>query len=440
MESGLPLLELFILLALILLNGFFSMSEMALVSSRKNRLQAEADEGKGSYRKALHAAKNPSRYLSTIQVGITLIGTFSGAFGGATVAGSLAAFLAGFPVLAPYADAAAMLIVVAAITFFSIVLGELVPKQLALSRPEKVAAFTVPVLDVCAMIFKPVVTLLSRTTALVLKMVRAERHDEPAVTEEEIRILLEEGEKNGIVAQSERSMVEGVFYLGDRPVQTFMRHRSELTWLDLDVTETELRALLKSKRNLRFFPVWRTGPDDIVGIVSARDILETMASGEYRGIKSLARKPLYVPGTMPALRALEVFKREKVDMLFILDEYGGAEGTLTLEDLVEEIVGVLSSRTVEAEEIVKREDGSYLMGGFVNVDDFFELFELGKAAPEHKAYHTLAGLILNELGFIPKTGEAFTWNGFRFEVVDMDGNRIDKVLVVPPKAESLPID
>lgn len=434
MEDGIALIDIAILFALILLNGFFSMSEMALVSARKTRLQSGAQEGKRSYQRALQAAQEPSRFLSTIQVGISLIGTFAGAFGGATVADALSSTLARIPAMAPYADAVSIFVVVLAITFFSIVLGELVPKQIALTRPEAIAGFTVPVLDVLSRIFRPVVGLLSRTTALVLKLLGADKSADPAITEDEIRVILDEGEKVGVVERDERTMVEGIFYLGDRPVETFMRHRSELTWLDLNADADEARRALRQRADIRSFPVCKEGPDDIVGVVSARELLDALLDGDYRGLKPLIRKPAYAPGTMPALRAFQVFKREKADTLLILDEYGGLEGALTLEDLVSEIIGELSVKEADAEEIVKREDGSYLMGGLVNADDFFELFHLERSVGEHREYHTLAGFLLDTLGSIPRTGERLEWKGFRFEIVDMDGNRIDKVLVTPPGA------
>lgn len=429
-----PIREILILLLLVLLNGFFSMSEMSIVSSRKARLRAKAEAGRKSYRRALHAAENPSRYLSTIQIGITLIGTLAGAFGGATIAHPLANALSAWPPLVPYAQGIAVAIVVLSITFLSIVLGELVPKQIALSAPEAVAATVVPVLEIIARIFRPVVSFLSRATVLMLKLIRIPEHPDHAISEEEIRIVLMEGEKSGVVEEQERSMVEGVFYLGDRPVETFMTHRSDVTWLDVNAGSDEARAAALSARGQAHFPVATGGLDEVVGVVSAQEILAALIEKKWNGLRTLFKKPVFVPGTMSALKAFEAFKRGGTELLLVMDEYGGLAGTLSIRNLVEEIVGELSTRDTDNEEIVKREDGSYLVGGFVNVDEFAELFSIARLIPEHREYHTLAGFVLEIAGAIPKTGEVFDWEGFKFEIVDMDGNRIDKVIVKPPVA------
>lgn len=436
MDDGPAYISFFVLLSLILLNGFFSMSEMAIVSSRKARLKAKAEEGRVGYRRALHAAETPARYLSTIQIGITLIGILSGAFGGTTFARPLGKVLSTLPVVGRYSEALALGTVVLTITVLSIVLGELTPKQFALSRPERIAAFAVPILEVIAFAFRPVVSFLSRATSFILKILRVTGSSDQAITEEEIRGALMEGERHGIVEKSERSMVEGVFYLGDRPVETFMTHRSDLTWIEQDADPDTVRAAVLSAPDQTTFPVAAEDVDDVIGVVSAREVLAAFLEGTYAGLKPLIRKPAFVPSTMSALKAFEIFRLDGSETLLVIDEYGGLAGSISVRDLVEEIVGELSAPGAEDEEIVKREDGSYLLGGLLNVDEFTELFGLEKAIPEHREYHTLAGLILDVLGVIPRTGETFSWNGFRFEIVDMDGNRIDKVLVVPPKPES----
>ena len=433
MENGFPYLGLIVLSGLILLNGFFSMSEMAIVSSRKARLKIKADEGKKSYRKALEAAESPARFLSTIQIGITLIGILSGAFGGATFATPLAALLSRVPFIKPYAEGVALFTVVLSITVLSIVLGELTPKQFALSNPERIAAFSVPILEKLALVFSPIVAALSHMTAGVLKTLGIAETSNQIITEEEIRGAILEGERHGVVEEKERRMVDGVFYLGDRPVETFMIHRSELQWIQENGgVEEAKRVALEAKRQT-VIPVIRDGPDDIVGVVNVLELLAAVVHGPWDGLAPLTKKACFVPSSMSSLKVFEVFKREGVDMLLVLDEYGGLAGALSLRDLIEEIVGELSAPTSDMEEIVKREDGSYLMGGLVNVDDFVELFSLQKDLREHREYHTLAGFVLDALGVIPKTGETFVWNGFRFEILDMDGNRIDKVLVYPPK-------
>jgi putative hemolysin len=435
-----PFIEIAFIFGLILLNGFFSMSEMAIVSARKARLKAKAEAGKKSYAAALDAAERPARFLSTIQIGITLIGTLAGAFGGATIARPLAAAFAGLPPIAPYAEALSVGLVVLTITVLSIVLGELVPKQLALARPEGVAAAVVPILNVISLVFRPLVSILSKTTNLILKLFRVSEADDRTITEEEIRITLLEGERTGIVAEQERSMVEGVFYLGDRPVETFMTHRSDLVWLEAAAGADEVRALVTAHPGLTWIPVAVEGPDDIVGVVSARDVLAALVDGGWKGLAPLLRTPCFIPGTMSALKAFAAFKRGNTQLLLVIDEYGGLAGALGLSDLVEEIVGVLAAPDGDGEEIVARADGSYLVGGLVNIDDFADLFGIVRLLPEQREYHTLAGFILETTGSIPRTGEVFVWEGFRFEIVDMDGNRIDKVIVTPPAPPAEPSD
>ncbi|OHE67847.1 MAG: hypothetical protein A2413_05915 [Treponema sp. RIFOXYC1_FULL_61_9] len=427
-----PVIEILVLFFLVLLNGFFSMSEMSIVSSRKARLRAKADEGRKAYRRALDAAENPTRYLSTIQIGITLIGILSGAFGGATIARTLSASIAAVPLLAPWAEGLAVAIVVISITFLSIVVGELVPKQIALSKPEAIAAAVVPLLSVLSRVFSPIVGFLSRATNLVLKLFRIPTGQDHAITEEEIHIALSEGERYGIVEKKERSMVEGVFYLGDRPVETFMMHRSELVWLEADASADETKAAVLSARHQAFFPIAKGGLDNVVGVASIRDVLAAFVDGSWRNVADLAKKPCFVPSTMSSLKAFESFKRSGSEFILVLDEYGGLAGAISIRDLIEEIVGELSTPDADSEEIIKREDGSYLIGGLVNADEFAELFDIVRLLPEKREYHTVAGFILAMAGSIPRTGDVYEWEGYRFEIVDMDGNRIDKIIVQPP--------
>ncbi len=430
-----PLREFLVLLGLILVNGFFSLSEMSIVSSRKARLKAQAAAGKRSYRKALAAAERPARFLSTIQIAITLIGILAGAFGGATLSEPLGRLLAGAPLLAPYADALSVGIVVLGITFFSIVLGELVPKQAALANPEATAAAVVPVLELFAVLFKPAVIFLSRSTGAVLKLLRIREAAGHSITEEELRMALMEGEKSGIVQKQERSMVEGVFYLGDRPVETFMAHRSELLWLDLGAGPEAAKDAAIGSKHQTFFPVADGGLDEVVGIVSAVDILSALLEKRWKGLRAIMKKPCFVPGTMSALKAFEAFKRTGDHYLLVMDEYGGLAGALSIRDLIEEIVGELSTPDRDSEDIIKREDGSYLVGGMVNIDEIAEVLALKHLLGSHHEYHTLAGFILELAGAIPRTGETYERGGFRFEIVDMDGNRIDKVIIRGPAAD-----
>lgn len=426
-----------ILLLLFTLNGFFSMGEMAVVSSRRARLKAKADEGKKSYLRALRTSEDPSSFLSGIQIWITLIGTLSGAFGGATIAQNIARLVAQVPLLAPYAPTIGLAVVVIAITFVSIIVGELVPKRIALSSPETIAAATVGPIRVMAAVFRPLEKFLSAVSSLLMRLLGVKRDGGPSVTEEEIRIMIQEGTQSGAVGKKERDMVEGVFYLGDRRVSAFVTHRSEVAWLEAsDGPETVKRKILDHPE-LNEFPVCRGGLDDPIGMVGARDALMAFIEGRYEGLRALMRKPVFIPESMTALKAFEAFKSNGVQTLLVLDEYGGMHGLLTQRDLVQEIVGELSLPGRQAEpEIVEREDGSYLADGMMNVDSFREFFSLERLLPESRGYHTLAGFILELHGAIPRTGEILEWEGFRFEIVDMDLNRIDKILVRTPIQEA----
>lgn len=428
-----PSWELPLILALILVNGFFSLSEMSLVSSRRSKLKARAEGGKKAWRRVLAANEEPSRFLSTIQTGITLIGTLAGAFGGARLAEPLARGLSTLPGLESYAAFLSMAIVVSGITFLSIVLGELVPKQLALSNPEKIAKLVIPVLDIFAFLFKPVVWILSGSSNAILAILGVKRQSNEAVSEEEIHMALKEAEHSGIVQKNERDMLEGVFYLGDRPVEAFMTHRAEIVYLDMDADEQAIRAILKEYPRIDIFPVVKDDNiDNVSGTVQARVLLEALLAGETISLKLLCHKAVFVPGTMSALKAFEVFGKNDHNLLMILDEYGGLAGTLSVSDLIEEITGDFSREENEDEMLVRREDGSWLIGGMSNLDEVIEVLQWQDLIGEHKEFHTLAGFIFDRLGRIPRTGERFDWEQHQFEIVDMDGNRIDKVIVWPP--------
>lgn len=428
-----------ILFLLFLLNGFFSMGEMAVVSSRRARLKAKADEGKKSYLRALKASEDPSSFLSSIQIWITLIGTLSGAFGGATIARYLAKCLSAFPPLAPYASTIGIGAVVVAITFVSIVVGELVPKQIALSAPESIAAATVGPIRWMAAAFRPVEKLLSGTTKLIMRIFRVNRTGSPSVTEEEIRIMIREGTQSGVVGTKERDMVEGVFYLGDKRVSAFATHRSDLAWLDLEDGPDAVKKAILENPGQNDFPVCRGSLDDPVGMANAREVLLALLEGRYSGIQSIMRKPVFIPESMTALKAFEAFKANNAQTLIVLDEYSGVHGSLTLRDLVEEIVGELSAPGGSVDpEILERQDGTFLVDGMANIDSFRERFGIEQLLPETREYHTVAGFLLELQGCIPRTGDLIEWEGFRFEIVDMDLNRIDKVLVRPPEREAEP--
>lgn len=431
MEST-ALRDILIIFILIFINGFFSLSEMSLVSSQKARLLAKAKNGKKAYKRALAAKEQPGRFLSTIQIGITLIGILAGAFGGSTLTEPLRQILVKIPFIGPYAEGLAVAFVVIGITYFSIILGELVPKQVALSKPESIASLVVPILDTIAIIFKPLVSFLSLSTSILLKILHIREAPAHTMTEEELQIALQEGQQSGIVMENERSMVEGIFYLGDRPVETFMTYRSEVEWLDSNKDLIDLKPRLLEPDSPKYYPICNETPDEVIGIVSKEDLLAQILQDSKKSLKSIMKKPIFVPETMSALKAFDVFKREQVEYILVMDEYGGFSGTLSLQDLIEEIVGELSRPDNDTEDIILREDGSYLLGGAVNIDEAAELLGFGNLIKEHHEFHTLAGFILEIAGEIPRTGATYPWNGYVFEVVDMDGNRIDKVIVKKP--------
>ncbi|MEW6564884.1 MAG: hemolysin family protein [Spirochaetota bacterium] len=431
MEST-ALRDILIIFILIFINGFFSLSEMSLVSSQKARLLAKAKNGKKAYKRALAAKEQPGRFLSTIQIGITLIGILAGAFGGSTLTEPLRQILVKIPFIGPYAEGLAVAFVVIGITYFSIILGELVPKQVALSKPESIASLVVPILDTIAIIFKPLVSFLSLSTSILLKILHIREAPAHTMTEEELQIALQEGQQSGIVMENERSMVEGIFYLGDRPVETFMTYRSEVEWLDSNMDLIDLKPRLFDPDSPKYYPICNETPDEVIGIVSKEDLLAQILQDSKKSLKSIMKKPIFVPETMSALKAFDVFKREQVEYILVMDEYGGFSGTLSLQDLIEEIVGELSRPDNDTEDIILREDGSYLLGGAVNIDEAAELLGFGHLIKEHHEFHTLAGFILEIAGEIPRTGATYPWNGYVFEVVDMDGNRIDKVIVKKP--------
>ncbi|MCX7023277.1 MAG: hemolysin family protein [Spirochaetes bacterium] len=425
-----------VILLIILINGFFSMSEMAVVSSRKSRLKAKAEEGRRSYKAVLKILEAPSAFLSTIQLGITLIGVFAGAFGGTTIAANIGTAIARVPRLAPYARSIGLGIVVLLITFVQIVIGELVPKQIALSRPESIAAGVIRPLRAIQIVFTPIVKVLSFTTGLILKVMGVrERHDH-SVTEEEIRVLIREGTREGLFGESEQELVENVFYLGDRRLGSFMTHRSDLVWLDRSSTPGDIIALILENDEQECFPVCEGGTDDAVGVVQSRKALLAKTRGGFNRLDDVMDPPFLLPESFTAIKALEAFKSSKEAFAFVVDEYGGIEGILTIKDIVEDILGetAMASKPDEPSIIARGENG-WLVDGMYDFRDFVEAIgAVPIIVPGHE-YHTVAGYILRMSGIIPKAGDSFVWNDISFEIMDMDGRRIDKVLVTTKKEE-----
>jgi putative hemolysin len=422
-----PLLEIAVVLALVLLNGFFAMSEIAVVSARPARLEALARKGRGA-RLALGLARDPGRMLSTVQIGITLIGIVAGAFGGARLAEPLAAGIGRVPALAPFSAEIAYTLVVAAITYLSLIIGELVPKHLALRGPERVAALVAPTIELIARISTPAVWLLETSSRFVLRLLGSEVQPAETVTEEEVRTLIAEGTRAGVFHRHEQEMIERVLRLADRPVRAIMTPRVELVWLDVEAGPDEIARIIRESGHSRFV-VGKGSLDEVLGVVHVRGLLDVCLGGRALDLRAAVRPMPVVPDTMRVSRALEALRQARVSMALVVDEYGEVEGVVTAEDVLEALVGDMPERRLgEEAAIVRRDDGSMLIDGMLAVDELKLTLGLD-SLPEEETYHTLAGFILAQLGRVPAEGEAVAYGGWRFEVVDMDGQRIDKVLV-----------
>lgn len=431
-------MEIFILLLLTLFNGVLAMSEAAFISSRKAKLQQRADDGNAGAKAALELLASPSRLLSTVQVGITLIGIVAGAYGGTTLAATLAPVIGRIPALAPYAQEIAFTVVVLLITYLQLVIGELVPKRLALRSPERIAALMALPMQVLSTVAKPLVWLLTVSTDSVLRLFGQRGSHEPPVTDEEIQVLMDEGTRAGVFEEAEQETVRSILSLGDRQVDSLMTPRPDIVWLDLeDPIEETRRKILESPHGR--FPVAEGSLDKVIGVVRARDLV-IKPNFTVEDLRSLVQPPLFVPATLSAWQLLEMFKQKRTHMALVVDEYGGLQGVVTLHDILEAIVGDLPSNEEAEDEpwIVRRDDGSYLLDGALPIEEFKELFDI-EELPEEERYRTVGGLVLAELGRIPSAGESFTFEKLKIEVVDMDGNRIDKVLVTqvqPVSAEA----
>jgi len=422
-------LEALIVLLLIVLNGAFAMSELAIVSASKVRLQQWASRGDRRARIALELANDPNQLLSTIQVGITLIGIVNGAFGGATLSYELADALRALPGLAPYGTAISFAVVVSVVTYLSLVVGELVPKRLALNNPERVAVVVAVPMRQLSTIAGPIVSLLSTSNELVLRLLGSRQTGEAPITEEEIKILIEQGAEAGVFEMAEQEIVESVFRLGDQRVGALMTPRPDIVWLDIDDPLEEIRRVIIECSHSRF-PVGRGSLDDIVGIAQAKTILAHGLTSESFDLHDCLDWPTFVPESMPALKVLEAFKQAGTQLALVVDEYGGLDGLITPSDILEAIVGVIPSpEEIAAPPIVRRDDGSWLVDGKLSVDELQEALGFAGLLPDDRDYYTVGGLVMSHLGRVPVPSETFDMDGLRFEVLDMDGNRVDKVLV-----------
>jgi putative hemolysin len=424
------IVELVIVVLLILLNAFFAMSELALVSARRARLQGMADAGHRGARAALTLAEDPSRLLSTVQVGITLVGIFAGAFGGATLSVPVREWLQTLPVVGPWADGLSFALVVFAITYFSLIIGELVPKRIALNHAETIASRVARPMQRIAMVGAPVVWLLQRSTELVLRLLRISSAPSQTVTEEEVKSLIAEGTEAGVFVEAEREMIDGVLRLADRSVRSIMTPRHEMVWIDLEDSLDEIRKTIASGGCSRF-PVARGTLDEVEGMVQTKDMLDRLLQGGPLDIAEIMRPPLVVPDGTPALKLLQTFRSSSIHLAIVVDEYGSVEGLVTPSDILSAIAGEVGDLSIDAAgySIVRREDGSWLVDAMTPIDEVERLLRLRGLRSPDDDYHTLAGFVLWHLGHMPKVAESFVENGMRYEVMDMDGNRIDKVLV-----------
>jgi putative hemolysin len=419
--------QLALVLALILLNGFFAMSELAIVSSRRARLQQRANAGSGGAQVALELSDNPTRFLSTVQIGITLIGILAGAFSGATIAEHLTASLIGSGVRQNVAEPVAIGVVVIVLTFLSLVIGELVPKRFALTHPDAIASSVAPVIKLVARVTHPVVTLLQYSTEGILRLFGIRSEHRAGVTDEEINALLAEGAQQGLIDSTERQMVEEVLRLADRPVRTIMTHRRDLVWLDVKDSERDVRAKITDNGHSRFL-VCEDTLDNCLGYVRTRTIVDRLLDQAPLDLRAMIREPLRIVPELKTLTLMAMFRRSRPHLAVIADEYGTTLGVVTPVDVLETIAGELAEDVGAESKITKREDGSWLVDAQAELQDLEHGLGAGGLA-SGDAFTTLAGLILEQLGRIPQTGEVVVVNGWRLEVVDMDGTRIDKVLV-----------
>ena len=420
------MLELIVALMLIGLNGLFSLSELAIVSSRNVRLKAMAEAGKPGARAALKLSEDPGRFLSTVQIGITLVGILAGAFSGALLGARLTEALAGVGIGPWLAEPLGYGLVIGAITYLSVVIGELVPKHLALKNAEGIACAVAPLMAFLSRIAGPLVWLLDASTKLVFRLFGNSLEPASAVTEEEIKSIMAEAETAGVIETGERRMISGVLRLGDRAVKGVMTARTDVDWIDLDQDPLEIRERLIKTAHTRL-PVAEGNPDNMIGVVQSRELLAAMLSGEALDVRAHIRRAPVIPDTVDALDVLEVLRSAEVPLALVHDEYGHFEGIVTPADILDTIAGAFRSDEESFEpEARRREDGSWLLAGRMPADEMADV--LGILLPQTRDYATVAGLVIGALHHLPQTGEAVEVFGWRFEVVDMDGRRVDKVL------------
>jgi putative hemolysin len=423
-----PWIDIVIIFALIAVNGVLSMSELAIVSARKPRLEAMARRGSKGAARAIELAANPGRFLSTVQTGITLIGIIAGAYSGASLGGPVAARISGWGLSKEWSETIGFAIVITLTTYLSLVIGELVPKQFALRKPEPIAAIMALPMQYLARVTAPFVWLLDRTSALIFHLLRLDRETENHVTAEELHLIFAEASKSGVIEESERAIISGVVRLADRPVREVMTPRTEIDWIDADAAPAVIREALLASSHSRLL-VGEGTIENIIGIVQAREIVSVLLRKEPLSMRALLRTAPIVPDQVDAMDALETLRRADVPIALVHDEYGHFEGIVTPVDLLAAIAGDFASDQDSNDEpaIVEREDGSLLVSGWLAADALAERLSL--TLSEDRDYATVAGFVLDVLKHLPETGEHFVEQGYRFEIIDLDGRKIDKILV-----------
>jgi len=422
-------IEILAIFFLMVLNGFLALSELALVSARKTRLEQLAKEGDHRARIALELANSPDRFLPTIQIGITFVAILAGAFGGVTIAKLLARYIAVFTPLAPYAEMIGVAVVVVCITYLSLIIGELVPKRVALNNPETLARLVAPTINRLSRLGHPFVIFLSGSTNAFLRIFRFKPSAEPAVTEEEIKLLIDQGTQAGTLQEFEQETIERVFRLADRQVAVLMTHRTDIICLDLNENIEVTKSKIAEKK-YSFYPVVQNSLDNLVGVIKAKELLSLAMEEKPFNLKDICRKPLFVFETTPAVKAMELFKKSKTHIALVVDEYGAISGLVTFGDILGSVFEDVDDATEGEREIVEREDGSWLISGSLPLDEFMDYMGTGKMSEEERAgMHTVSGFVMAKIGAVPSEGQHFEWKGLRFEVIDMDERRVDKILV-----------
>ena len=429
-------IEALLIVFLLVLNGLFAMSELAVVTSRRSRLQRRAEAGDRNAAAALELASDPAQFLSTVQIGITLVGTLAGAYGGATIAEQIAPSLGGLPVVGPHSEGLALAIVVAAITYLSLILGELVPKRIALGHPEGVARLVARPMRAVSRFGRPVVWVLTASSNLVLKLLRFRASDQQLVTTDDVRALIAQATATGAVHEDEEEILGRVLHLGDRPVAAVMTPRTSVSWVPVNAAAADLRQLVLGDTSEWVLVCERT-IDDVIGVVRIRDLLRRMVAGERYDLRGSAQAPLFVPEALTMLQLMESLRSSHVPAAVVLDEFGGIEGMVTFADLVSHLVGDLASGPGPdgVADIVRRPDGTWLIDGSTAFEEMEEALGIEPAAGARRDYHTVAGLLLDELGRLPVAGESVLHQGFRFEVVQMQGQRIARIAASPERQE-----